>query len=147
QHPNLSYETGDISEMVFPPESLDGILDSSVLHHVTSFNDFSVERVYLTLDRQVAQLKPGGVIVIRDFVIPDGPETVYLDLSAIDGADSGTIAGLSSAALFEHFSQTWRSSVNPDGPVPFRRHSSPRSGFIRYEVALRAAAEFVLRKD
>jgi hypothetical protein len=147
QHPNLSYETGDISEMVFPPESLDGILDSSVLHHVTSFNDFSVERVYLTLDRQVAQLKPGGVIVIRDFVIPDGPETVYLDLSAIDGADSGTIAGLSSAALFEHFSQTWRSSVNPDGPVPFRRHSSPRSGFIRYEVALRAATEFVLRKD
>lgn len=66
QGTNLSYECGDISEMVFPPGSLDGILDSSVLHHVTSFNDFSVDRVYLTLDRQVAQLKSGGVIIIRD---------------------------------------------------------------------------------
>ena len=144
---NLSYERGDISEMVFPAESLDGILDSSVLHHVTSFNDFSVERVYLTLDRQVAQLKPGGVIVIRDFVIPEGPETVYLDLSSIDGAAAGTIPQLSSAALFEHFSQTWHSSVNRNEPVAFRRWQSPRPGFIRYEVALRAAAEFVLRKD
>ncbi len=27
---------------VFPPESLDGVLDSSVLHHVTSFNAFSL---------------------------------------------------------------------------------------------------------
>lgn len=144
---NLSYKCGDISEMVFPANSLDGILDSSVLHHVTSFNDFSVERVYLTLDRQVTQLKPGGVIVIRDFVIPDGPETVYLDLSSIDGAAAGVIPELSSAALFEHFSQTWRSSVNRDDPVAFRRLQSPRSGFIRYQVALRAAAEFVLRKD
>ena len=144
---NLSYERGDISEMVFPANSLDGILDSSVLHHVTSFNDFSVERVYLTLDRQVAQLKPGGVIIIRDFVIPDGPETVYLDLSSVDGAAAGTIPQLSSAALFEHFSQTWRSSVNHDQPVSFRRVPSPRAEFIRYQVALRAATEFVLRKD
>src|SRR4030095_1751082 len=30
KHDNLSYECGDISEMVFPAESLDGILDSSV---------------------------------------------------------------------------------------------------------------------
>jgi ubiquinone/menaquinone biosynthesis C-methylase UbiE len=147
QRQNLSYERGDISEMVFPADSLDGILDSSVLHHVTSFNDFSVERVYLALDRQVAQLKPDGVIVIRDFVIPDGPETVYLDLSSIDGAAAGTIPELSSAALFENFSQTWRSSVNRDEPVAFCRLQSPRSGFIRYQVALRAAAEFVLRKD
>src|SRR5918997_947344 len=49
--PNLSYVVGDISEMVFPAESLDGVLDSSVLHHVTSFNDFDVRRVFATLDR------------------------------------------------------------------------------------------------
>ncbi len=147
QNANLSYECGDISEMVFPPESLDGILDSSVLHHVTSFNDYSVERVYLTLDRQVAQLKPGGVIIIRDFVIPDGPQTVYLDLPVNDGVAQGDVPELSSSALFEHFAQTWRSSVNRTGPVSFRSHESNRQGFVRYEVALRAAAEFVLRKD
>src|ERR1044072_9446131 len=52
RRPNLSYVVGDISDMVFTAESLDGILDSSVLHHVTSFNDFDVRRVYATLERQ-----------------------------------------------------------------------------------------------
>ena len=113
---NLSYVVGDISQMVFPANSLDGILDSSVLHHVTSFNNFDVNRVLTTLDNQVAQLKPGGVIIIRDFVIPDGPEQVFLDLPLTDGT----------AALFEVFARDWRSSVNPDGPVPFTALDSPR---------------------
>ena len=132
---NLSYVVGDISQMVFPPNSLDGILDSSVLHHVTSFNNFDVNRVLTTLDNQVAQLKPGGVIIIRDFVIPDGPEQVFLDLP------------FRTAELFEVFARDWRSSVNPDGPVPFERLKSPREGFVRFRLTLRAAAEFVLRKD
>ena len=147
QRPNLSYVVGDISEMVFPPESLDGVLDSSVLHHVTSFNNFDVGRVHVTLDRQVAQLKTGGVIIIRDFVIPDGPERVRLDLPASDGSEAGEVAELSTAALFERFAREWHGSVNRDAPVPFERSESPRAGFVRYEVALRAAAEFVLRKD
>jgi len=136
QRANLTYVVGDISQMVFPANSLDGILDSSVLHHVTSFNNFDVNRVLTTLDNQVAQLKPGGVIIIRDFVIPDGPGQVFLDLPQTD-----------TAALFEVFAREWRSSVNPDGPVPFERFESPRDGFVRFRLTLRAAAEFVLRKD
>jgi ubiquinone/menaquinone biosynthesis C-methylase UbiE len=148
RRPNLSYVVGDISEMVFPEESLDGILDSSVLHHVTSFNSFDVGRVFNTLDRQVAQLKTGGVIIIRDFVIPDGAEQqVYLDLPETDGTAQGNTRELSTAALFELFARDWRSSVNPRGAVPYRRAESSRSGFARYELSLRAAAEFVLRKD
>lgn len=146
-HTNLSFVVGDISDMVFPAESLDGILDSSVLHHVTSFNDFDVRRVFNTLANQVAQLKPGGVIIVRDFVIPDGPERVHLDLPADDGTEAGEVVELSTAALFELFAREWRSSVNRDGPVSFTRMRAPRPGFARYEVALRAAAEFVLRKD
>jgi SAM-dependent methyltransferase len=144
---NLSYMVGDISEMVFPAESLDGILNSSVLHHVTSFNDFDLNRVFTTLDNQVAQLKTGGVIIIRDFVIPDGPEQVHLDLPETEGDEAGNISELSAATLFELFAQNWRSSVNRDAPVPYTRMKSPRRGFVRYELGLRAAAEFVLRKD
>jgi hypothetical protein len=147
RRPNLSYVVGDIAETVFPAGSLDGVLDSSVLHHVTSFNDFDVGRVRAALDRQVAQLRTGGVIIVRDFVIPDGPERVHLDLPADDGSETGEVAELSTAALFELFAREWRSSVNRDAPVPFARFASPRTGFVRYEVALRAAAEFVLRKD
>ncbi len=147
KRPNLSYKAGDISQMVFPENSLDGILDSSVLHHVTSFNDFDVARVLETFDNQVAQLKTGGVIIVRDFVIPDGPDRVYLDLLETDGKQSGTMQELSSAALFEVFAQTWRSSVNPKLPVEFTQGRSTRDGFARFEVSLRVAAEFVLRKD
>ena len=147
QRPNLSYVVGDIAEMVFPSDSLDGILDSSVLHHVTSFNSFDVNRVLTTFDNQVSQLKTGGVIIIRDFVIPDGPEHVYLDLPTSDGKESGTTKELSTAALFELFTQQWRSSVNPHSAVPFTEKTSPRAGFRRFELTLRTAAEFVLRKD
>jgi SAM-dependent methyltransferase len=147
KRPNLSYIVGDISQMVFPANSLDGILNSSVLHHVTSFNNFDAGRVLATLDNQVAQLKLGGVIIIRDFVIPDGPEQVFLDLPLTDGAESGGKSELSTAALFEVFAREWRSSVNPHGPVPFELLQSPRDGFVRLKVTLRAAAEFVLRKD
>jgi SAM-dependent methyltransferase len=147
QRPNLSYVVGDISQMVFPANSLDGILNSSVLHHVTSFNNFDVARVLTTLDHQVAQLKPGGVIIIRDFVIPDGPEEVFFDLPLTDGADSGGKKEISTAALFEVFTREWRSSVNPDGPFRYESLKSPREGFARFRLSLRAAAEFVLRKD
>jgi hypothetical protein len=147
QRPNLSYVVGDISQMVFPANSLDGILNSSVLHHVTSFNNFDVARVLTTLDNQVAQLNPGGVIIIRDFVIPDGPDEVFLDLPSTDGSSGGSKRELSTAALFEVFAQEWRSSVNPDGPFRCESLKSPREGFARFRLSLRGAAEFVLRKD
>jgi SAM-dependent methyltransferase len=147
QRPNLRYLVGDISDRVFPDSSLDGILNSSVFHHVTSFNDYDLGRVFITLDNQTAQLNEGGVIIIRDFVIPDGPEIVLLDLPETDGVGIGTIPELSTAALFEVFADGFRSSVNRTGPVAFVRRDSPRTGFVRFEVDLRAAAEFVLRKD
>ncbi|UQA62455.1 methyltransferase domain-containing protein [Polyangium aurulentum] len=135
--PNLRYLVGDIADPVFEPASLDGVLDSSVLHHVTSFNDFSTERLEECLDNQVRALRPGGVIIVRDFVVPDGPAEVLLDLPEGDGT----------AALFERFARDFRSSQNRTGPVPFERLSSERAGHVRHRVALRAATEFLLRKD
>jgi hypothetical protein len=147
RRPNLSFAVGDVAERVFPDESLDGILDSSVLHHVSSFNGFDVDAVMAALDAQVAQLKTGGVIIVRDFVVPEGPEQVHLDLPETDGRAEGDVAGLSAAALFERFARDWRSSLNRSGPLPYERLGSPREGFARYRAASRAAAEFVLRKD
>jgi ubiquinone/menaquinone biosynthesis C-methylase UbiE len=145
--PNARFVVGDISEMVFPPESLDGILNSSVLHHVTSFNGYDLNRVRKTLDNQVAQLKAGGVLIIRDFVIPDGPDRVYLDLPATDGADHGPVKELSTSALFRQFAAGFRGSVNTNGPVTYSLIGPVGNDRIRYQLGLRAAAEFVLRKD
>ncbi len=85
---NLTFKVGDIAENVFPKNSLDGILDSSVLHHVTSFNNFDISQISKTIKNQVAQLKTGGVLIIRDFVIPDEAEKIiFLDLPNNDGKD------------------------------------------------------------
>lgn len=151
---NLEYVVGDVAERVLPAASLDAILNSSTLHHVTSFNDFDVRRVLRSLDHQVEQLKPGGVLVIRDFVIPRGPERVWLDLPTTGGlAPTDSLArvaepdDLSPAARFERFARDFRSSQNPSGPVPYDKRSGADVGWQRYELTLRAATEFVLHKD
>ncbi len=148
QAPNLKFVVGDIADRVFDAESLDGILDSSVLHHVTSFNDFDIGQIRRTLTNQIAQLKTGGILIIRDFVVPDQAESqVFLDLPVNDGADGGSIPQLSTATLFEVFARDFRSSVNRDYAVPFERSECPRKGFKRFRTSLRYVAEFVLRKD
>ncbi|MBL9008463.1 MAG: class I SAM-dependent methyltransferase [Myxococcales bacterium] len=152
RRPNLEYRLGDIAEPIFDRESLDGVLNSSVFHHLTSFNDFSLQPVRRALDEQTRALRPGGVLIIRDFVVPRGPAEVLIDLPMRDGAPAepsgaSDVAGLSSAALFERFAAEWRSSQNPTGPVPYRRLGSVRPGWQRYRTSLRAASEFVLRKD
>ena len=148
QAANLKFAAGDIADLIFATESLDGILNSSVLHHVTSFNDYDIGQITKTLANQVAQLKTGGVLIIRDFVVPEnGDKPVFLDLPNDDGDAAGDTANLSSAALFEIFTRDFRSSLNRNAAVWFVKHPSPRPNFMRFETTLRHAAEFVLRKD
>ena len=145
---NLTFAVGDIAENVFPANSLDGILDSSVLHHVTSFNNYDLAQITKTLCNQVAQLKQSGVLIIRDFVVPDDAEKlVYLDLPTDDGLQNGEIAELSTAALFEVFARDFRSSLNMNSAVEFKKLASPKPNFARFEITLKTAAEFILRKD
>lgn len=147
RRPNLSFRLGDIADPLFPPGSIDGILNSSVLHHVTSFNGFSTERLSHLFDNQCASLREGGILVVRDFVVPAGPEHVLLDLPADDGADSGEPIDLSTAALFERFIRTFRSAAYPSGGAPLERIRSSRPDRARYRTSLRLATEFALRKD
>lgn len=150
QRQNLEYRLGDIAQPLFPDGSLDGVLNSSVFHHLTSFNGFSAATVRRSLDCQTAALKPGGVIIIRDFVVPREQGDVLLDLPDRDGRredDGGSVCGLSSALLFERFARTFRSSRNLTDALPYRRVGAVRPGFTRYQLDQRAACEFALRKD
>lgn len=145
--PNLRYQQGDIADPLFPPASLDGILNSSVWHHLTSFNEFSLREVERALQNQAASLRPGGVLIVRDFVVPRFPATVWLDLPTHDGAVEGPIESLSTAALFPRFCAQFRSSQNPTTPLPYTVLPSPREGWARFMVSGRGAAEFLLHKD
>ena len=144
---NLSFKVGDIAEPNFEANSLNGILNSSVLHHVTSFNDFSLEKIYRLLDSQAAQLQEGGILAIRDFVVPDGPDEVVLELPETDGKETGAVPELSTAALYEQFTRQFRCARFPSGGVPLIPAASKREGYRCYQTSHRLAAEFILRKD
>ncbi|WP_437278743.1 methyltransferase domain-containing protein [Sorangium sp. So ce375] len=153
QRPNLGFQLGDIAKAVFAPESLDGIFDSSVLHHVTSYGGYRHANAADALAAQVEQLSPGGVLVVRDFVDP-GPEAVLLDVPADDGDDGRDPQRASTAALLERFAGEFR-SLSPDPGFPLERAPlepsgalpAPRPGWRRYRLARKHAVEFVLRKD
>lgn len=151
RRPNLHYQQGDIAEPLFPAESLDGILNSSVWHHLTSFNGYSLREVERALAHQAASLRPFGVLIVRDFVVPRFPAQVWLDLpttdGAADGVDEGAVDSLSTAALFRRFCAQFRSSQNLTTAVPYAELPSPRAGWTRFAVSGRAAAEFLLHKD
>jgi len=146
--PNLRFVVGDAAEPAFAPASLHGIFDSSMLHHVTSFNGYDRARVKRALEVQVAQLCDGGVLIVRDFVDP-GPGEVLLDLRDDDGHDDDAQPlTCSTAALFRRFSRDFR-LLQPAEKRGFHfvEQPPPRTGWRRFSLSRTLAAEFVLRKD
>lgn len=129
--PNLRFIVGDIAAPCFEPGSQEAIVDSSVLHHVTSFNGYDRAAAGRALEVQAAQLRDRGVLIVRDFVDP-GPGTVWLDLAE-------------KAELFERFAREFR-SLSPRPGFTFRELPAP-DGWRRFECAHAHAVEFVLRKD
>jgi Methyltransferase domain len=149
--PNLSFVAGDIARSVFPPGTLDGIFDSSVLHHVTSYGGYRHENAADALAAQVVELKDHGVLVVRDFLDP-GAASVLLDVPADDGDDSDDPARCSTAALLERFAREFR-SLAPSPGCPVERLDGDggapplRTGWRRYRLSHKNATEFLLRKD
>jgi len=144
---NLDFVQGDIAAPIFPEESLDGIFDSSVLHHVTSFGDYRYDNAARCLETQARALKAHGVLLVRDFLAPpEGEPDTLLDLPDDDGDDSDDPRTSSSAALFRRFAREFR-SLSAEPGFPLVEEAAPRKGRRRFRVSRRLAAEFVLRKD
>ena len=151
--PNLRFEVGDIAEACLPAGVFEAILDSSVLHHVTSFNGYDRGAAARAMGVQARMLAPGGVLVVRDFLDPGAGE-VWLDLPDDDAPPEGPGAGGSSAALLLRFSKEFKLLL-PEGergfPVVERggRPGEPPlpTGWRRFALDRRHAVEFLLRKD
>jgi SAM-dependent methyltransferase len=143
---NLLLVVGDIAAPVCRAETLDGIFDSSVLHHVTSYKGYRKANATDALAVQAEQLKPHGVLIVRDFVDP-GPGLVLLDLPDDDGDDSSDPRTCSTARLFERFSREFRILSDAPGFAFEEVQPPPRVRWRRYRLPRTLAAEFVLRKD
>lgn len=143
--PNLDFELGDIATQVFDDGSLQGILNSSVLHHVTSFGAYDHDAAGRALEAQVAQLADHGVLIVRDFLDP-GSRPVWLELPTDDGDDSDDPATCSSPALLRRFAGEFRSLHGEPG-FTLEDLGNVEPGWHRFGLDHRMAVEFILRKD
>ncbi len=142
--PNLSFVAGDIAEPVFPDETLDGVLNSSVLHHVTSFNGYRQQNAARAIEVQARALKPHGTLIVRDFVAPESAD-VLLDVRDDDG-EGDDPRTCSTARLLERFAREFRSLHGKPG-CAIEWLDAPSRGVRRARLNARDAVEFLLRKD
>lgn len=133
--PNLSFRVGDISQSCFESGSLDGIVNSSVLHHVTSYNGYQHEQAAQALQAQVEQLATGGCLIVRDFLAPE-PGLVELRIpQALE-------------PLWKTFSRQFRALLPEDQRgFAYEDRGRDERGWWRLLVERRRAVEFLLRKD
>jgi SAM-dependent methyltransferase len=140
---NLEFRIDDGEGLkTFEENTIGGFFNCSSIHHITSFNNYNSNRAFNTLKRQAALLKPGGIIVVRDFVKPPEME-VILELSDIKGNDR-----LSCSELLISFSQNARSLSNKEEKgFPIIEITSQNKNSRRFRLFYADAVEFIRRKD
>lgn len=145
--PNLHYVVGDVAEPVFAPGSQDGLFDSSILHHVTSYGGYRYDNARRALAVQAAQLAVHGVLIVRDFLAPPGGD-VLLEVPDDDGVTDGDDpATCSTAALLRRFAREFRSLSSAPGFALEELAPAGSPAWPRFRLSRRLAVEFLLRKD
>ncbi len=133
--PNLSFETGDAAAV---HDAADAVVSCSMLHHIYTYapRPYDEEAAERAVRAHIASLRPGGLLVLRDFCV-DGAadETCLLDLG---GADIG---------LLRDFALRAR-PLDPLGSgFPLEDLGGTADGWRRFRLPRRWSAEFLLRKD
>jgi len=143
---NLVY--GDASKQNFPNNSVDIKYYSTSGHEIESFG--GAGKMKEALKNTYKELKPGGVLVIRDFAKPDRKNDIYMSILSTVGLDSieeATVDGaidynlLSTKTLFTQFHREFK------GGNVFSYEIIEDSGKKYIKISPEWAHEFYLRKD
>jgi SAM-dependent methyltransferase len=145
--PNLSFRPSEISIPDFEDESVDGIINSNILHGVYSAAGYNADDVSQLLEKQIHKLKPGGIMLIRDYMMPAEGGFVLLELPAAPSTGRA-IPQLSDADLLISFSQSARPLPSGGCEGFFIEELRPkREGTRLFRLPHKWAVEFVHRKD
>ena len=145
--PNLSFRLSDISIPDFNDESIDGIINSNILHGVYSSAGYNPEAVNRLLESQIRKLKPGGVMLIRDYIMPPEDEYVLLELPNTPSTGKAPVH-LSDADLLVLFSQSARPLPGGECEGFFIEEQMPRrEGTRLFRLPHKWAVEFIHRKN
>lgn len=139
---------GDVAEQHFPDNSIDVHYFSTSGHEVESFG--GAGRMAEAVRVKYRENKPGGKLIIRDFMKPSRTEPVLMELLSSDGTDNveeATHNGildytlLSDRALFDRFHKEF------GGGDAFDYEIVERDGREFIKLSPEWAHEFYLRKD
>lgn len=144
--PNLSYRLTDIAIPDLEDASVDGIINSNVLHQVYSTSGYNPDEVAALLERQIQKLKPGGTMLVRDYVMPRPDEYVLMELPNLPSAGSDPLT-LSDADLLVAFSQTARPMVSGCEGFFIEELMPRKDGTRLFRLPHKWANEFIHRKD
>ncbi|MFH1158484.1 MAG: methyltransferase domain-containing protein [Pseudomonadota bacterium] len=145
--PNLSFRLSDISIPDCEDESVDGIINSNILHGVYSGAGYNPEAVDQLLERQIRKLKPGGIMLIRDYIMPPEGEYVLLELPNTPSTGKAPVH-LSDADLLVLFSQSARPLPESGCEGFFIEEQMPkREGTRLFRLPHKWAVEFIHRKN
>lgn len=145
---NLAFRCEAIDVSSFRDEGLDGIINSNILHQVYSEHGYSMQSVTQTLEAQIKKLKPGGTMLIRDYMMPPANEFALLEfpLSHKNGKNA---VDMSDADLLIRFAQTARpfDSAGCEGFFLEELHELLREDTRLFRLPRKWAMEFLYRKD
>lgn len=145
---NLDFQHGDINTGAgFKEESLDAVINSFILHEIYSNSRYNDRRVISTLDKQFSLLKNEGLMLIRDFALPQRGEYVLLEMpdTMSRGKDIGK---MSEADLLVWYSERARPKDDPGCHGFFLEELPPRFPRTRlFRLPYKWAYEFITRKD
>lgn len=144
--PNLSFRQTDIGIPDLEDASVDGIINSNVLHRVYSANGYNADEVFNLLEKQIQKLKVGGTMLIRDYMLPSDDEYVLLELPNLPSRGSDP-RSLSDADLLVQFSQTARPMVNECEGFFIEELMPRREGTRLFRMLHKWALEFIHRKN
>ncbi len=145
--PNLSFVQSGIDIPDFEDESIDGIVNSNILHGIYSDAGYNPDEIGRLLEKQVKKLKTGGTMLIRDYMMPPEDENVLLEFPNIRSKGKD-VALLSDADLLIRFAHTARPLPN-GGAEGFRLEEIKplRPNTRLFRLPHKWAIEFVHRKD
>lgn len=145
--PNLAFRQSDIAIADFEDESLDGIINSNILHGVYSAAGYNQADVTQLLEKQIHKLKPGGIMLIRDYMMPAEGEFVLLEMPDTPG-ESRDVQRMSEAELLVLFSQSARPLPSGGCEGFFIEELKPkREGTRLFRLPHKWAVEFIHRKN
>ena len=144
--PNLLFLASDFSVPDIEDGSVDGIINSNVLHHVYSVGGYNPEDVSQLLEKQLRKLKTGGTMLIRDYVMPPDDQYVLIEFPATPSSGSAP-EQLSDADLLVRFSQEARPMASGCEGFFIEEQAPRREGTRLFRVPHKWAKEYIHRKN